>query len=143
MSEFNPDLTKKLYGDILHLPHFTSKHHERMPLERRAAEFGAFAALTGHYEALAERARHTEGFEKLERDRLKELDNTLSLIKQRLNKPLTINLMYFQPDERKEGGEFIKESRQVVKFDETSKSIHLENGKVVGLDYIISLQIIE
>ena len=47
------------YDDIIHLPHPTSHKHPRMSLHDRAAQFGAFAALTGHEEAIEETAeRH-------------------------------------------------------------------------------------
>ena len=48
------------YDDIIHLPHPEPKHHPRMSLEARAAQFAPFAALTGHQAVLAEAARYTE-----------------------------------------------------------------------------------
>lgn len=38
----------KKYGDIIDLPHYVSHRHPQMPVEDRAAQFAAFAALTGH-----------------------------------------------------------------------------------------------
>ena len=35
------------YGDLLDLPHPDPKRHPRMPVEKRAAQFAPFAALTG------------------------------------------------------------------------------------------------
>lgn len=35
------------YDDIIHLPHPTSRRHERMSPEQRAAQFAPFAALKG------------------------------------------------------------------------------------------------
>lgn len=42
------------YDDIIRLPHPVSKKHPRMPLLDRAAQFSAFAALTGYEEVLEE-----------------------------------------------------------------------------------------
>lgn len=36
------------YDDIIHLPHHVSKKHTQMKIADRAAQFSAFAALTGY-----------------------------------------------------------------------------------------------
>jgi hypothetical protein len=35
------------YDDIIGLPHWEPKHHPRMSIQERAAQFAPFAALTG------------------------------------------------------------------------------------------------
>lgn len=40
------------YSDIIDLPHPEPQHRKRMPLEKRAAQFMPFAALTGFDEML-------------------------------------------------------------------------------------------
>lgn len=45
------------YEDMLYMPHPTSKTHPRMSMEKRAAQFAPFAALTGHADAVEETAR--------------------------------------------------------------------------------------
>ncbi len=42
------------YDDIIHLPHYEPKHHARMPMWNRAAQFAPFAALSGYEAALEE-----------------------------------------------------------------------------------------
>ncbi len=142
MSKLDSLLAEKLYGDILNLPHFTSAHYARMPNVQRAAQFGAFAALTGQYDALAERARHTEHFVGLEPDTLNQLDETLSFIKQQTDQSPTVKLTYFQPDERKEGGEYICLTTQISLIDEATNSLRLANGSLINLGYVVSLQVI-
>jgi len=47
------------YGDIIHHPRPISKEHPPMPMEKRAAQFAPFAALSGYegaIEATAQRA---------------------------------------------------------------------------------------
>ncbi len=46
--------TMQKYGDIINLPHPTSKKHPRMAPIDRAAQFSPFAALTGYETALQE-----------------------------------------------------------------------------------------
>lgn len=45
------------YDDIINLPHPTSAKHPRMPALDRAAQFSAFAALTGYDELIHETRR--------------------------------------------------------------------------------------
>ncbi|MBQ9339721.1 MAG: hypothetical protein IJS13_05250 [Paludibacteraceae bacterium] len=48
------------YDDIINLPHHVSKTHKPMSMQSRAAQFGAFAALTGFDDAIE---RTFENFE--------------------------------------------------------------------------------
>ena len=48
------------YDDIINLPHPTSAKHPRMPALDRAAQFSAFAALTGYDELIHETRRSFE-----------------------------------------------------------------------------------
>jgi hypothetical protein len=45
------------YEDIINLPHYEPKHHPRMSMCNRAAQFAPFAALTGYGAAISETAR--------------------------------------------------------------------------------------
>ena len=49
------------YDDIINLPHYEPKHHPRMSMWSRAAQFAPFAALTGYDEAIQKSNRLTEG----------------------------------------------------------------------------------
>ena len=40
------------YDDIINLPHYEPKHHPRMSMWNRAAQFAPFAALTGYDAAI-------------------------------------------------------------------------------------------
>ena len=44
------------YDDIINLPHYEPKHHPRMSMWNRAAQFAPFAALTGFDDAIKETA---------------------------------------------------------------------------------------
>ena len=45
------------YKEIINLSHHVSKVHKPMPIEARAAQFGAFAALNGYEEEIEEMAK--------------------------------------------------------------------------------------
>lgn len=49
---------RQIYGDIIDLPHHRPQRHAPMPPAERAAQFSAFAALSGHGEAIRATARH-------------------------------------------------------------------------------------
>ena len=48
------------YDDIINLPHYNSKHHSRMSMWNRAAQFAPFAALTGYDAAIKDTAQKNE-----------------------------------------------------------------------------------
>ena len=50
-------MRKNPYDDIIDLPHHVSTVHPQMPPSARAAQFSAFAALTGYEDVIDETAR--------------------------------------------------------------------------------------
>ena len=48
------------YDDIINLPHYEPKHHPRMSMWNRAAQFAPFAALTGYDAAIKDTAQQNE-----------------------------------------------------------------------------------
>ena len=55
------------YDDIINLPHYEPKHHPRMSMRNRAAQFAPFAALTGYDDAI----RSAEGAQESDRTQQK------------------------------------------------------------------------
>lgn len=52
------------YDDIINLPHYEPKHHPRMSMWSRAAQFAPFAALTGYDDAIKDTAQeNADSFE--------------------------------------------------------------------------------
>lgn len=62
------------YEDIVNLPHHRSQTHPHMSMEERAAQFSSFAALTGHKEAVQEKARRTSERMELGKTRRRRLE---------------------------------------------------------------------
>jgi hypothetical protein len=57
------------YDDIINLPHYEPKHHPRMSMWNRAAQFAPFAALTGYDAAIKDTAQKNEtGYEEKNND---------------------------------------------------------------------------
>ena len=68
------------YEDIVNLPHHRSQTHPHMSMEERAAQFSSFAALTGHKEAVREKARRTSERMELDEDQKVRLDEMLQVL---------------------------------------------------------------
>ena len=82
------------YEDMLYMPHPTSKTHPRMSMEKRAAQFAPFAALTGHADAVEETARITQERVELTEDRKEQIDRVLQEVQLQDN----VVVVYFLPD---------------------------------------------
>ena len=54
------------YDDIINQPHYEPKHHPRMSMWNRAAQFAPFAALTGYDAAIREVTEQREQSKKTE-----------------------------------------------------------------------------
>ena len=112
------------YEDMLLLPHPVSQRHKRMDRLDRAAQFAPFAALTGHGAAIDEEARLTDMAAILEEDRMAELDRDI-----RESVGQQVSITYFQPDDRKAGGEYVTVAGTVKKIDEYMGELVLEDGQ--------------
>lgn len=132
-------MMKKDYSDIIGLEHPTSTRHKKMTKMARAAQFAPFAALTGFEDATKETARLTD--EKIELDENKKeiLDEKLQFLRQ--NRTITVSIMYFKPDGKKNGGSYQTITDVVNQVDIYNRSIVMGNGTKIELDSILDIQI--
>lgn len=127
------------YDDILRLPHPTSRNHPRMPAANRAAQFSAFAALTGHDAAIQETARLTDEKIELTEERKCELDWKLQQLLPLLPAHPEITVCYFLPDTRKQGGAYCTVSGRLKKMDGLTRTLHLTDGTIVPIDDLFDM----
>lgn len=128
------------YDDIIHLPHPTSKKHPRMSAWNRAAQFSPFAALTGHREAIRETERLTDTFTELLEDQKAQLDEQLQLLREHLSFRPSVEITFFQPDDKKSGGSYLTVQGQVKKLDDDNRRILFADGTAVALEQICAIQ---
>lgn len=95
------------YDDIINLPRHISKNRQAMSNKDRAAQFSPFAALTGHYDEVKEAARITEERVELDEYMKESLNHKLQILANNIIKQPEINITYFKPDTKKEGGSYI------------------------------------
>lgn len=129
------------YEDMLYLPHPVSPTHPRMPLQDRAAQFSPFAALTGYDDALRETARLTERFIELDEDGKQEIDRQISYLQQHPLDTVPVKIIYFVPDEKKDGGSYTAVEGCVRKIDENTKSLQIQGTeipveRIYGIDFL-------
>ncbi len=127
------------YEDMLELPHHISRERPQMAMEERAAQFSPFAALTGYGDAIRETGRLTERQLELEPDVKDRLNEKLRLLMELPSPRSEVSIVYFLPDEKKEGGSYVSVRGRVKKVDENSRQIVLENGGRIPLEAVMEL----
>ena len=132
------------YSDIIDHSHHVSTVHPPMPREKRAAQFSPFAALTGYEDAVEEEARFVDGEMLFVEDRFSELDDTLSILRERLargEKP-AVSMIRFEADEKKAGGAYRSVEGTAKKLDEYERVLMLEDGQRISLKTITELYLL-
>ena len=124
------------YDNLLYLPHPISKKHPRMPVEKRAAQFAPFAALSGHADAVEETARITEEKLELTEERKEQINRVL----QSLLPGDDILVVYCTEDEKKAGGCYQTKTGKIKKIRD---SLLLEDGIQIPIDNLFSIERIE
>lgn len=120
---------------MLYMPHPTSKTHPRMSMEKRAAQFAPFAALTGHANAVEETARITQERVELTEDRKEQIDRVLQEVQLQDN----VVVVYFLPDVYKEGGSYQTVSGVIEKIKD--EKLYISGRKIPVADlFSIELQ---
>ena len=99
-----------------------------MPRADRAAQFSPFAALTGYDAAIEETGRLTDPeTEPDEQDKLL-LGKQLQQLSDHLKEQPVVDVTYFIPDERKEGGMLAHRSGTVRRVDSCLRVLELTDG---------------
>ncbi len=129
------------YAAIINLPYRGSPTRPKMPPGQRAAQFAPFAALTGYDRVLAETARRTEAEIFLDEAEVAAINDRLRWLKENLHKAPMVQVQYFCPDRRKEGGSYFTISGRIMKIDEYRQKLWLENSEPVDFQRIIKLLI--
>ena len=128
------------YDEIMGLPHHVSKTRPQMPLSDRAAQFAPFAALTGYDSAIKETGRLTDERIELDEEALAALDRKYQLLMDALDDAPEVTIIYFQPDARKAGGQYVSATGTVKKVDTFGRRILLQDGTRIPLDSVYDLR---
>ena len=128
------------YDEIMGLPHHVSKTRPQMPMSDRAAQFAPFAALTGYDSAIKETGRLTGERIELDEEALTALNRKYQRLMDTLDDAPEVTIIYFQPDERKAGGQYVSATGTVKKVDTFGRRILLQDGTRIPLDSVYDLR---
>ena len=127
------------YDDIIHLPRHASSKRRQMSQHDRAAQFAPFAALTGYDGAVEETARLTQQRVELDENEKQLLNARLQTIEAHLGEDFQVNITYFIPDSRKNGGSYHTETGFVRKILLTEQQLQMSSGIKIPIHEILSI----
>ena len=127
------------YDDIINLPHHVSAKHPQMSAADRAAQFSAFAALTGYGDEVKETARLTDVQSDLDEEMKAELNRKLRILVEHSAGCPNVAITYFVPDEKKSGGEYITVTGSVKRVDEYRRTVIMADKTTVPIDRITGI----
>ena len=125
------------YDDIINLEYPTPNTRKRMKMSERAAQFSAFAALTGYDDAIEETARLTDPKTMLSEDEQNEIGEKLKYLKEKIAEKPFVRIVFFVPDALKSGGRYVTAEGEIRKIREFEKKILLSSGEEIAFDDIL------
>ena len=126
------------YDDIINLKRPISKH-PKMSLYQRSAQFAPFAALTAYEGQVKETARLTDRRIELDEEMKLILDLKIQVIKEMLSDNPEVEITYFIPDTRKDGGKYETIINNVKKIDSYNEHIIMQNNLKIEIKEIINI----
>ena len=127
---------RKVYADIIDLPHWQSSTREHMSLYDRAAQFSPFAALTGYDDMVNEEARIVDEKIELDEEAIAALDQKFGIIAEQIEKKPPATITYFVPDPVKSGGKYETITERIRKIDSIEQKIILEKKSGIADMYV-------
>ena len=109
-------------------------------MEDRAAQFSPFAALTGYGDVILETQRLTDEKVELDEEALALLDEKYQILMCRMEEQPVVQITYFQPDERKEGGSYVTVTGVVRRVDDVMRKITMQDGNEIEMGKILNVE---
>ncbi|MDD6736232.1 MAG: hypothetical protein PUE13_07985 [Clostridiales bacterium] len=128
------------YDDIINLPHHQSGVRKHMPIADRAAQFSAFAAISGHDAAIRETARLTDSRIELDDEQADILNRKIGIIRENAADMPEITVTYFLPDEKKDGGKYVRHTGRIRRVDAVYNLLVFADGKEIFIGDVINIE---
>ena len=129
------------YDDIINLPHHISVKRAQLSRSARAAQFAPFAAITGLDDEIEETARLTDSKPELDEAEKEKINRVLLEIRDNPQKETAVELTFFRPDGRKDGGAILTRPCLVRRIDEIERKLILDDRNKIFIDNILSIEI--
>lgn len=127
------------YDDIISLEHPVSRIHPRMTMAGRAAQFAPFSALSGYGETIRETARQTERLREISEENADFLNRKMTFLRERIAERHEISVVWFQPDNRKDGGAYQTSYGWVRMMDDNGRQLIMMDGTVIPYRFIFDV----
>ena len=113
-----------------------------MSIHDRAAQFSAFAALTGHKAAIQETERLVDKKIELDENEIQLLNEKLSMVYESLDQHPEVEVTYFIKDSRKDGGKYVTMEGCVKKMDLYHQLLIFDDGTKVPVEDVVEIIIV-
>lgn len=130
------------YDDIINMEHHVSQKYPQMDKMNRAAQFAPFAALTGYEDTLAETQRLTEDEKEIDENEKEILDKKMADILKNIASHPKVQIKYFIPDLRKDGGEYRTIIGSIKKLNTFEKKIIMEENLIINIEDITDVELL-
>lgn len=127
------------FDDIINQEYVKNPNRRHMSMIERAAQFGAFKAVSGHEDALHETARLTD--EKMELDEYtkQELNGRLNFLADHIDEDIEVSITYFVPDDKKSGGAYQTVDGLLTKIKDFERVV-IVDGVEIPIDDILAIE---
>ena len=122
-------------------PRYRLQKHTPMPEASRAAQFSAFAALTGYDEEIEETARLTDARDALTADDLAELNSAFCRLLALAPEQPAVTVVYFRPDSRKSGGAYQLYSGHFRHYDAERRVLIFTDRTEIPAEQVTSIML--
>ena len=134
-------MSNEKYQNIIGMSHHISPTRPRMSRLDRAAQFAPFAALVGYDDAIDETARLTDCKLILEQEQIDRIDEKIQYLRDHPEHEPTVTVVYFVPDQRKQGGAYLRVTGRVKKIDAIEKRLVMQDGKKIPMGDIYHIKV--
>lgn len=128
------------YDDIMNKQRYISPDRGGMSAGDRAAQFSAFAALTGFDGLIAESGRLTQPGCELDEGVKAAMDQVLQQLAQQLQEQPPVWLIWYRPDQRKAGGAYVSYRGRLKKMDSYHRMLIFTDGTRIPIDSLYHLE---